>query len=116
MDDASLQSKMKPSAGVHITLPPYFSNPSMGLLNPATSDGRVVFLLPWEGVTLVGTTDVPTEVSANPVRFNVIIKVYVPITYSNNAHCLQCLHRCVLKQRRLFRRLNLLLGGRRSID
>ena len=29
----------------------YFSPTDMGLLDPATSDGRVIFFLPWEGKT-----------------------------------------------------------------
>jgi glycerol-3-phosphate dehydrogenase len=33
----------------------------MGLLDPATSDGRVIFFLPWEGNTIAGTTDSPVE-------------------------------------------------------
>jgi glycerol-3-phosphate dehydrogenase len=28
----------------------------MGLLDPATSDGRVIFFLPWQGNTIAGTT------------------------------------------------------------
>lgn len=40
----------------------------MGLIDPSTSDGRVIFFLPWEGNTIAGTTDVPlTEVIADPV-------------------------------------------------
>jgi glycerol-3-phosphate dehydrogenase len=38
----------------------------MGLIDPATSDGRVIFFLPWEGNTVAGTTDKPTEISFNP--------------------------------------------------
>ncbi|KAH7409543.1 glycerol-3-phosphate dehydrogenase [Cadophora sp. MPI-SDFR-AT-0126] len=56
-----------PSSGVHIVLPAYFSSKNMGLIDPSTSDGRVMFLLPWEGRTLVGTTDTPSEVSKNPL-------------------------------------------------
>ena len=29
-------------------LPGYYSPKTMGLLDPATSDGRVIFFLPWE--------------------------------------------------------------------
>ena len=46
-----------PSSGTHLALPKYFTPDNMGLLDPATSDGRVIFFLPWEGATLVGTTD-----------------------------------------------------------
>ncbi|MEQ2196406.1 hypothetical protein XENOCAPTIV_025555 [Xenoophorus captivus] len=39
----------------------------MGLLDPATSDGRVIFFLPWENMTIAGTTDTPTNVTAHPI-------------------------------------------------
>lgn len=39
----------------------------MGLLDPATSDGRVIFFLPWEKMTVAGTTDSPTSVTAHPI-------------------------------------------------
>lgn len=38
----------------------------MGLLDPATSDGRVIFFLPWQGGTIAGTTDTPSEVITEP--------------------------------------------------
>ena len=38
----------------------------MGLLDPATSDGRVIFFLPWQGNTIAGTTDTPAAVEAEP--------------------------------------------------
>ena len=55
-----------PSAGIHIVLPDYYSPSNMGLLDPATSDGRVIFFLPWQGSTIAGTTDSPTEVTHSP--------------------------------------------------
>jgi len=39
----------------------------MGLLDPKTSDGRVMFFLPWQGNTIAGTTDEPTSITYNPV-------------------------------------------------
>lgn len=39
----------------------------MGLLDPATSDGRVIFFLPWEKMTIAGTTDSPTDVTQHPI-------------------------------------------------
>lgn len=50
---------LRPSAGTHIVLPSYYSSPAAGLLVPKTPDGRVLFMLPWEGATLVGTTERP---------------------------------------------------------
>ena len=38
----------------------------MGLLDPATSDGRVIFFLPWQGNTIAGTTDAKCDVEAEP--------------------------------------------------
>jgi glycerol-3-phosphate dehydrogenase len=32
----------------------------MGLIDPATSDGRVIFFLPWEGNAIAGTTGFQT--------------------------------------------------------
>lgn len=67
MDDEKTRDIVAPSAGVHVILPNYYSPRNMGLLDPATSDGRVIFFLPWQGNTIAGTTESPTEVSANPV-------------------------------------------------
>lgn len=38
----------------------------MGLLDPETSDGRVIFFLPWQKATIAGTTDRLCEVSQHP--------------------------------------------------
>ncbi|GAB5588461.1 mitochondrial glycerol-3-phosphate dehydrogenase [Umbelopsis nana] len=67
MDDKENSEIVAPSAGVHIILPNYYSPGNMGLLDPATSDGRVIFFLPWQGNTIAGTTDSPTEVTHNPL-------------------------------------------------
>lgn len=47
--------------------PSSFSPDNMGLLDPATSDGRVIFFLPWEKMTIAGTTDSPTDVTSHPI-------------------------------------------------
>lgn len=39
----------------------------MGLLDPATSDGRVIFFLPWQKMTIAGTTDTPTDITQHPI-------------------------------------------------
>jgi len=66
MDDGEARDIVCPSAGIHIILPDYYSPSNMGLLDPATSDGRVIFFLPWQGMTIAGTTDTPCEVSHSP--------------------------------------------------
>ncbi|KJE95774.1 glycerol-3-phosphate dehydrogenase 2 [Capsaspora owczarzaki ATCC 30864] len=67
MDNPKVMDIVQPSSGVHIVLPNYYSPRGMGLLDPATSDGRVIFFLPWQNMTIAGTTDAPTKVSANPM-------------------------------------------------
>jgi glycerol-3-phosphate dehydrogenase len=67
LDDPAVQDIVAPSAGVHVVLPGYYSPAGMGLIDPSTSDGRVVFFLPWQGNTIAGTTDAPTEISPQPI-------------------------------------------------
>ncbi|CCU81683.1 glycerol-3-phosphate dehydrogenase,mitochondrial [Blumeria hordei DH14] len=67
MDDQAVKEIVSPSSGVHIVLPGYYSPQNMGLIDPQTSDGRVIFFLPWQGNTIAGTTDAPTSISHNPV-------------------------------------------------
>ncbi|KAK2516190.1 Gpd2 [Columba guinea] len=67
MDDQEVPNICQPSAGVHIVMPGYYSPDHMGLLDPATSDGRVIFFLPWEKMTIAGTTDSPTDVTSHPI-------------------------------------------------
>ena len=66
MDDGRNPDIVCPSAGIHVVLPDYYSPSNMGLLDPATSDGRVIFFLPWEGHTIAGTTDTPCPVTTSP--------------------------------------------------
>ena len=39
----------------------------MGMLDPSTSDGRVLFFVPWKGRVIAGTTDSPTNITAEPI-------------------------------------------------
>ncbi|KAJ9553584.1 hypothetical protein OSB04_017629 [Centaurea solstitialis] len=55
-----------PSSGVHIVLPDYYSPDGMGLIVPKTKDGRVVFMLPWLGRTVAGTTDSSSSITMLP--------------------------------------------------
>ncbi|KAK6044671.1 FAD dependent oxidoreductase [Cooperia oncophora] len=67
MADPNTKPICAPSSGVHIVLPGYYSPSSTGLLDPDTSDGRVIFFLPWERMTIAGTTDKPSEVTLSPI-------------------------------------------------
>lgn len=66
MDDSSQPNICQPSSGVHIVLPDYYSPQDMGLLDPHTKDGRVIFFLPWQKHTMAGTTDSPCQLTYNP--------------------------------------------------
>ncbi len=66
MDDPNAPKMLTASSGAHIILDKRFSPPETGLLIPETEDGRVLFLLPWLGHTLVGTTDNPAEIETHP--------------------------------------------------
>ncbi|KAL3469994.1 FAD dependent oxidoreductase-domain-containing protein [Aspergillus californicus] len=66
MDEPDIKEIVAPSSGVHVILPGYYSPADMGLIDPSTSDGRVIFFLPWQGNTIAGTTDAPTEITPQP--------------------------------------------------
>ncbi|XP_022744474.1 glycerol-3-phosphate dehydrogenase SDP6, mitochondrial-like isoform X2 [Durio zibethinus] len=66
MANKDAQPMICPSSGVHIVLPDYYSPEGMGLIVPKTKDGRIVFMLPWLGRTLAGTTDSNTSITPLP--------------------------------------------------
>ncbi|SBT79406.1 FAD-dependent glycerol-3-phosphate dehydrogenase, putative [Plasmodium malariae] len=54
------------SVGCHFILPKWYSSKNNGFIIPKTSDDRVLFILPWEHSTLVGTTDEHRKLEDNP--------------------------------------------------
>uniref|UniRef100_A0A183BHE4 Glycerol-3-phosphate dehydrogenase n=1 Tax=Globodera pallida TaxID=36090 RepID=A0A183BHE4_GLOPA len=66
MADPDIEPICRPSAGVHIVLPGYYSPANTGLLDPSTTDGRVIFFLPWQKMTVAGTTDFQCDVTFSP--------------------------------------------------
>ncbi len=66
LDDPAAEPLLRVSSGVHIVLRGGLCPPDTGILIPRTDDGRVIFILPWLGHTLVGTTDAPEAPSAHP--------------------------------------------------
>ena len=61
MDNPDSKPLVVPSQGVHIVLDKSFLRSDYAIMIPKTSDGRVLFAVPWHGKVVVGTTD--TEVS-----------------------------------------------------
>ncbi|UJH90609.1 glycerol-3-phosphate dehydrogenase/oxidase [Antarcticibacterium sp. 1MA-6-2] len=56
------------SQGIHLVLDRSFFRGDHALMIPSTSDGRVLFAVPWHGHLLVGTTDTPLDsASMEPV-------------------------------------------------
>lgn len=49
------------SQGIHLVFDRDFLPTENALMIPKTSDGRVLFAIPWHGKTLIGTTDTPVE-------------------------------------------------------
>jgi glycerol-3-phosphate dehydrogenase len=66
MDDPAAAPLLRVSSGSHLVLPPRFAPAEAGITIPRTEDGRVLFILPWLGGCLVGTTDEPAELSDHP--------------------------------------------------
>ena len=59
MADPSLPAMIAPSQGIHLVFDRSFLPGDAAIMVPHTSDGRVMFAIPWRGHTLVGTTDTP---------------------------------------------------------
>ncbi|MGO4277322.1 glycerol-3-phosphate dehydrogenase [Cupriavidus sp. OV038] len=59
MEDGQARTMVAPSQGVHLTIPRSFLPGDRAILIPKTDDGRVLFVVPWNGHTIVGTTDTP---------------------------------------------------------
>lgn len=66
LDDPAAEPMLSVSSGVHIVLDRRFAPPDTGLLIPRTQDGRVLFVLPWQGHTLIGTTDESAPLEDDP--------------------------------------------------
>jgi glycerol-3-phosphate dehydrogenase len=57
MDRPDAPHMVRPSQGVHLVLDPSFLPGEYALMIPETSDGRVLFAVPWHDKIIVGTTD-----------------------------------------------------------
>ena len=62
--DPKAAPRMLTSRGCHLVLEQNLCPGGLGLLVPSTADGRVLFMLPFHGRTLVGTTDAPCAIDA----------------------------------------------------
>lgn len=66
------------SKGTHIVLPRFPGAPLFACYAEARSDGRPYFIIPWQGLLLVGTTDIryrgdPDDASADPAEIDYLL-------------------------------------------
>ena len=61
MADADSKSLVTLSQGIHLVFDRKFLPGDAAIMIPKTSDGRVLFCIPWHGHTLIGTTDTPID-------------------------------------------------------
>jgi glycerol-3-phosphate dehydrogenase len=57
--DSLAAAMIAPSQGIHLVFKSDFLPGNSAIMVPHTSDGRVLFAIPWHGHVLVGTTDTP---------------------------------------------------------
>ena len=68
--EENLEPIVAPSQGIHLVVDSSFFHSSSAMLIPKTSDGRVLFLIPWHNKLLLGTTDTPVKnVALEPKAF-----------------------------------------------
>lgn len=68
MDNPQNRKTLSVSQGVHLVLDKSFYPSNEALMIPETSDGRVLFAVPWHGKVVVGTTDTPVnDASLEPI-------------------------------------------------
>jgi len=61
MDNPEQKSLVRPSQGVHLVVDKSFLGGDDAIMVPKTSDGRVMFGVPWHNRVILGTTDIPVK-------------------------------------------------------
>jgi glycerol-3-phosphate dehydrogenase len=61
MADAKADPLVVTSQGIHLVFDRSFLRGESALMVPRTSDGRVLFVIPWHGHAVAGTTDTPVD-------------------------------------------------------
>ncbi len=68
LDEPESVPVIKPSQGIHIVLDKSFLKGEAAIMVPRTSDGRILFAVPWQERVVVGTTDTPVQdIDIDPV-------------------------------------------------
>ena len=75
MDAPGIKKTIAASQGIHLVLDKKFFPGDNALMIPETSDGRVLFIVPWHNKLLMGTTDTPVKnISLEPVALETEIR------------------------------------------
>lgn len=61
MDNPEEKPLVRPSQGVHVVVDKSFLESDDAIMVPKTSDGRVMFGVPWHNRVILGTTDTPVK-------------------------------------------------------
>jgi glycerol-3-phosphate dehydrogenase len=61
MADPGAEQLVVTSQGIHLVFDRSFLKSETALMVPKTSDGRVLFVIPWHGHAVAGTTDTPVD-------------------------------------------------------
>ncbi|MDZ7634474.1 MAG: hypothetical protein U5L72_08590 [Bacteroidales bacterium] len=61
MDNPDEKPLVRPSQGVHLVVDKSFLGGDDAIMIPKTSDGRVMFGVPWHDRVILGTTDIPVK-------------------------------------------------------
>jgi glycerol-3-phosphate dehydrogenase len=77
-DDHTHTNIVSPSQGIHIVVDKKHYNSDKALLIPKTTDGRILFAVPWHQKVVIGTTDVKThEIAIEPKATNEEIRFVI---------------------------------------
>lgn len=57
LSNTKASSKLRPSKGIHVVLPSEMFQNQTAVLIPSLGENRFLFVIPWQGRTVVGTTD-----------------------------------------------------------
>lgn len=71
LDQPNAKPMIRPSQGVHLVIEKSFLNGDHAIMVPQTSDGRVLFAVPWNDYVVLGTTDTPiNETLEEPIALD----------------------------------------------
>lgn len=88
LDTATHKNLVRPSQGAHIVVDKKFLGGQDALMIPETSDGRVLFGVPWHEHVLLGTTDTPInehEIEPRPLEEEIEFILKTANQYLDNA-------------------------------